>query len=317
MNMVDLQNLVARRVPGFDPTEYASEINDAYQEAYDIIIQLDDSYFTDIATVTVNTQQDNFDLQWNQDGALDTVVSRRLFQIDRVRLLFASSNGWIPSDHLHFNHADFLAQQQNPTPGGQTTGPMFHVLYGRDQIKFSRPPVVGTKIEVTFSSEFMPLVTLSAGTVTSTGVNIVGTGTTFTQLLPPDFQADLPGGSFGLEVEAELIAGGFTQRVKTVTDDTHLTLFTTPPVALIGSTYTLATVPDIPSPHHRIISTLATRNILTTPAEDDRFTEWAGISQRALERMKDSVLQRQRQKNARKARFPFGAVRRGRFTGVR
>jgi len=40
MNTVDLQNLVARRVPGFDPTEYLSELNDAYQEAYDIIIQL-------------------------------------------------------------------------------------------------------------------------------------------------------------------------------------------------------------------------------------------------------------------------------------
>src|SRR5207245_3555416 len=180
----------------------------------------------------------------------------------RVTILIAHTNVRLPTDHLIFKHAYVLAQHQNPTPGGQTTGPMFHVLYGRDQIKFSRPPVVGTKIEVTFSSEFMPLVTLSAGTITSAGAVLTGTGTKFTQLLGPDFQGDLPGGSFGLEIEAELIAGGFTQRVKTVTDDTHLTLFTAPPAALAGATYTLATVPDIPSPHHRIISTLATRNIL-------------------------------------------------------
>lgn len=331
MNAQELVNLVARRVPGFDPSEYFSELNDAYQEAWDYVVQLDDGYFTDVAQVNVLTSQDNFDLQWNQDGALDKQVSRRLFQIDRVRVLFQSSNGWIPADPLHWNQPDFLAQQQNPTPGPQTTGPIFYILYGRDQIRFSRPLAVGTFIEVTFSSEFMPLTTLAGGTISSSGATVTGVGTNFTQLLGPDFQSNLPGAQvggevvggessfsgFGLEIEAELIAGGFTQRVKTITDDTHLTLYTVPPVALSGATYTLATVPDIPSPHHRVIATLTTRNMLTTPAEDDRFQEWAAMSKVQIERLKDTVQERQRQKNTRRGRFPFGAVRRGRFTGVR
>lgn len=318
MNAQELVNLVARRVPGFDPSEYFSELNDAYQEAWDYVVQLDDSYFTDIKTVTVNVAKDAYDLQWNEDAALSAAVSHRLFQVDRVRVLFQSSNGWIPSDHLHWNQPDFLAQQQNPTPSPQTTGPIFHVLYGRDQIKFSRPLAVGTQIEVTFSTEFMPLTTLSQGTISSSGATVTGVGTNFTALLGPDFQTDLPGGSFGLEIEAELIAGGKTYRVFNITSDTSMQLITQPSPALPGGTsYILATVPDIPSPHHRLLSTLTTRNMLTTPAEDDRFQEWAAMAKVQIERLKDTVQERQRQKNPRRGRFPFGAVRRGRFTGVR
>jgi len=67
-------------------------------------------------------------------------------------------------------------------------------------------------------------VTSGTGTLTSSGVNITGSGT--------NFDPDVPVGTI-------IHADGYDLVVATVTDDTHLTVVTAPPVGLTGASFTV------------------------------------------------------------------------------
>lgn len=317
MNAKSLLDLVKRRVPGFDDSEYLSEINQAYSDVWEEITLLDNSYFSDIKTITVTTQSDEFDLLTKAVNNYSGNAIPPLSQITRIRVLPPAGFGWIPAEPVHFNHPDYLAQQQNSQPGAQTTGPYLYVLYGKGKIKFGLPLAVNSQIEITYEMAYFDLKLLTTGTVDSTGTNVTGTGTSFTELLPPDFQAYLPGSDIDAEIGAEIIVGGKTYRVTSIGSNTALVTATAISPAASASAFSLASVPAFPEFCHNVIADIATRNILSTPAEDDRFVEWAAIATASVEKMKATLLERQRQRNARKQRFPYGAIRRGRYAGVR
>jgi hypothetical protein len=324
MNALSLVQRVTRRNPAYQTSEYLDEVNAAYKETWDYIVQLADSFFTDQKIVTVNAQAAEFDFLANANGNLNSSVSLRAFQLTRIRVLVPGSQQWVSAFPRDWNDSDYLSLQQL-TPAPMQNNPQFlYVIFSKYSIQFARPLPVGTQIEVTYSFIWMPLVILSNGTITSSGVNVTGTTTTFTQVVPPDFQTALPGNDQDTDIGLEVVlnpgnlATQIAYRVKTLTSDTALTTLTAIAPALGGATsYNLCSVPDIPDGHHNVISTLATRNIMSTPGNDSRLAFWAALAEKELDAMRDSVMIRQRQEPARVKPFPQRLLRYTSLPGTR
>lgn len=512
MNALSLVQRVQRRNPSYDQSEYLDEVNAAYKETWDYILQLDDSYFTDTKIVTVTTSAAEFDFLYNSNGFLNVPVSFRAFQIDRIRVLQLGDNRWVKASPRNWNDDDFQAQQQLTPQVASTSGPYLYQLFAKFSVLFAQPLPVGTQIEVVYSFMWMPLQIVFNGTVSGfsaisdnfnrananpigapwiavgafplpqllsnalsiagltaqsdiaiyggvswpadqsvqasvtnlvhnagylglvlrcdplgttfyyvtldasgfsggvggigiptpcnlikfsggvstplnpfggvtpqlgdvfkaqivgntisvfqngvlvgapftdtvspilsgsgglfiqtgsaivavtdlawdnfVGVNpggdgIVGAGTNFTQVVPADYASSLPGNDQDTDIGLELVfnqgANNQTFRVKSVNGDTSLTLLTAPSPAIAANTnYNLCTVPDIPDGHHNVISTIATRNFMSTPGNDSRATFWAALAEKELDSMRDSIMVRQRQEPARVRPFPQRILR--------
>lgn len=317
MNAYDLMGLVKARIPGYSNAEYLRELNACYvEDLYEECKALENSYFQNTVVVTVATQQTEFDLLNNQDGALSAAVDSR-FNGEIISLRVRALNGaelvpGTPTDITdpHWQ-ADAAAYPQTPI----TSGPYRYNIYDRATLRFARPLPVGTSIEVTYIYELLPLTYRADGTLTSTGTAVTGTGTHFTRLVPPDVIDSLPGNDIQSEIEVELqVTDGsdvFNYQVASITDDTHLTLITAPSPVLAGASYTLATVPEFPSNLHYVLATLATANLMSTPGEDDRVMLWTQKALIAKERFKNSILVRQHQQPPRKRRFSYRGYRVG------
>lgn len=310
MNAVSLVARVKRRIPGYTDYEYLDEVNAAYKETWDYILQLDDSYFTDIKTLTVNTQAQEFDFLYNSNGNLSGPASNRYFQIDRIRILQPGDTNWIPASPRGWNDPEMLAMAEQTPQTASTVSPYIYNPFAKGSVLFARPLPVGAQIEIVYSFRFLELQMLSNGTVTSSGASVTGTSTTFTQIVGADNQLALPGTDQDTDIGIELILGGNQNyRVKTLTTNTALTTINAVSPAVSTATYQLATVPDIPDGHHNVISTIATRNFMSTPGDDARFSEWASLAKIELDSMRDSIMTRQRQMPAQRRRFPYGLTR--------
>jgi hypothetical protein len=312
VNAISLIQRVSRRLPQYDPSEYLDEINASYKEVWDYILQLDDSYFTDIKIVTVTTAASEFDFLYNSNGFLSSAVSPRYFQIDRIRILQPGDTNWYAAQPKSWNEPQLLGQQQITPQQNQLYPPYLYNLFAKGSIKFGSPLPVGSQIEVTYSFIFLPLNYLYNGTVTapSGGNAVTGTNTTFTQLIGPDFQAGLPGNDQDTDVGVEIIFPvNQTYRVKAITSDTALTTVSNIIITQTGTNYNLAMVPDTPEGHHNVIATLATRNVMSTPGSDSRLGFWVAQAEKELNSMRDSVMTRQRQAPATRRRFPQSALR--------
>jgi len=313
LNALSLVQRVSRRLPGYDPVlEVLDEVNVAYKETWDYILQLEDSYFTDIKTVTVNAQASEFDLLYNSNANLAGPVSNRYFQVDLIRVLQPNDVNWIPAKPVPWNDPQMLAIRQQIPQIAATFPPYLYTLFAKGSILFGRPLPVGTKLEVTYTFFWLPLTIVSNGTITSSGTAITGTNTSFTQLLPADFQAGFPGNDQDTDVGIELVLpGNQTYRLKTLTSDTvAATVNAVSPALASASGYQMAMVPDIPDGHHNVISTIATRNMMSTPGNDPRFAQWASMAKVELDAMRDTIMTRQRQAPAQRKRFPFGLLNR-------
>ena len=314
MNALSLVQLVSRRNPSYDQSEYLSEVNEAYQECWNYLLQLEDSYFTDIKIVTVTTSAAEFDFLANFSGNLSSSVSLRAFQIDRIRILQPGDTSWNKARPRNWNDDDFQAQQQVTPQVAANSGPYLYQLFSKFSVLFAQPLPVGTQIEVVYSFIWMPLQLVYNGTVSSSGVTVTGVGTNFTQIVTPDFASALPGNDQDTDIGLELVlnagANNQTYKVKAVTSDTALTLLTAPAPAIAANTnYNLCSVPDIPDGHHNTIATLATRNFMSTPGNDSRATFWAALAEKQLDAMRDSIMVRQRQEPARVKPFPQRLMR--------
>ncbi len=179
------------------------------------------------------------------------------------------------------NEPDFVGLSSNPTASPSQSGPYYWWLNGRGNLNWGLPLAVGTVIEFTYSFWPLSLNYLFAGTASSAGVTVTGTGTNFTQLLQPDFQ----------------VAGTPTSG--------H-------PVLAAGSSYVLAALPEIPREHIRVIAAFAVRNMYSVAGDDSRVQEWSAIATGNMAMMKDSLIERQSNNPPTKQRFPYGVGRRNR-----
>ncbi len=316
-NCFDIMNLVNRRVPGYLAGDVLSAVNDAYHDVWDQITQLDDSYFTSIATVMVAVQAAEFDFAHNENGNLSAPVSNRIFQLDRIRISQLNDTNMYSAEPRSWNDPAFLTQQQVIPQISSHTPPYYYIPFSKASVLFARPLPVGTVIEVTFSFSFLELTFTQSGTITNAGTAVAGIGTSFTQLLGPDFLGALPGGGQDIEIGVELQVNGRNYEVSTITDDTNLVTRVAITPAANASTFVLSAIPDTPDAWARTIADIATRNLFSTNEEDLPQTElWTRIAEESTQRMKDSVQERTRQANPRVRRFPYGIVRRARFSGV-
>lgn len=317
LNAYRMVRYMMSRCPGYDYSEYLRECNSAYVHVWEEISKLRINYFTETKVVTVETGQTTFDLLYNYDNALDTALSSRLYQIIRVRVLPPAGGLYQTSRSIYLTKPDFMAISANPSSTPTYTGPYYYCPVGKGSIEWGLPLATGTKLEIFYSYWLVNLGYLTDGTVTATSgsADIVGTQTNFTQICPPDFQDALPGSGFQ-EVICELEINGHTYRVKSITDDTHLTLFTNVASrdANSGSaqSYILASSPEIPREHHRVVASLALANFYTAVVDDDRAQFWMGVASRNVQMMKDSLIERQGQNPPTKVRFPYGIARRNR-----
>src|SRR5262249_23594742 len=160
------------------------------------------------------------------------------------------------------------------------------------------PLAQNTTLEVTYVYWPLGLTYLSGGTVSSAAAVVTGNGTNFTQLIQPDFQATLPSATTVNKeaTQAELILnpGGSSRgqlyRVAGITTDTALTTFNNISPALVaGSPYVLATLPEIPREHIRVIAAVALQKMYSVAGDDDRVKEWSAIATANLQMMKDSL----------------------------
>jgi hypothetical protein len=312
VNAASIVARVTRRIPGYDISEYLDECNVAYKRCWDLIGQLEDSYFTEQVTLTVATQSDTFDFLYNSNGNLVSAVSPRYFQITRIKICQPGDTNWIPALPRDWNDPQTLAYEQNTQQPVQMSPPYMYKLYGKGWIKWANPLPVGCQIQVVYTFIFMPLVILSNGTVSGSVNSITGAGTNFTQMVGRDYQGSLPGVDGDTDVGIEIVLTGINQtyRVATITSDVNLTTFNTiTPVVPVNSVYQLASVPDIPEGHHNVIATIATRNFLSTPGNDERFQTWAALAEQEVGEMKDSIMQRQSQEPPRRGRFPYSLAR--------
>lgn len=313
MNAAALQQIVSSRIPGYDTSEYLREINTAYQDCWNRVLQLDDSYFTDIKQVAVAQQGSEFDFLYNSNANLAATVSNRYFQINRIRVLLPGDVNWFPAYPRDWNSPDFLQQQQFNPSQPYVAPPYYYVLFAKGSAKFGQVFSAGTTIEVVYTFNYLPLTIISDGSVTTSGNAVTGANTSFTQILGADFQVGLPGNDEDTDVGVELVigvGGNQTYRVATLTNDTTLTTINAVTPAVSAVNYQLAMVPDIPEGHHELIATLATRNMAISPARD-----WALVSamnpmaEKQMEAMADSVMTRQRQEPPRRRRFSQSVLR--------
>lgn len=310
MNLFSIWQRVNRRLPGYAPEELYDEINDAYQEVWNFILQLDDSYFTDIKVVTTSAQATEFDFLYNSNTNLVSNVSNRYFQIDRIRILQPTDSSWSTALPRNWNDPEYLSLAQSTPQQVQLYGPYRYVVFANGSVQFARPLPAGTRIEVVYTFTYLPLTLLSNGTISSTGSIVTGTGTSFTKILGADYQMGLPGLDEDTDVGVELVlTGNQTYRVQIISNDNGLSTINVPTPTLVNSAYQLAMVPDIPLGHHDVIATVATRNVMSTPGSDPRLPYWTARAKEQIDAMRDSIMTRQRQEPPRRRRFSQSVLR--------
>ena len=84
------------------------------------------------------------------------------------------------------------------------------------------------------------------------------------------------------------------------------------PVLAGGSQYVLATVPEIPREHIRVIAAVALAKLYSVAGDDQRVQEWTSLSTANMQMMKDSLIERQSNNPPKKQRFQYGVGRRNR-----
>ena len=314
-------------MPGYDVSEYVRELNSAYVHVWEEVSKLKNHYFTNQVQVTVvNNGQRNYDLLYNSDGNLSGPVSSRLYQITRIRVQPPSGGLFQTCSMLHFNDPDFVSLEANPTSQSTQTGPYYFALFGHGRLRSAIPLAANSVIEFTYTYWPIALSFMSSNnpssSVSSTGTAVTGTGTTFTQIVPPDFQATVPSsGTVTNEefMQAEFIcngqvaAGGQAYRVAAITTDTALTTLNPISPALAGgSPYVLAAVPEIPREHIRVIASVALPKIYGWVGDDQRIQEATAIATANVQMMKDALIERQSNNPPKKQRFQYGVGRRNR-----
>jgi len=322
-NYFGLIQYVAQRIPGYDFSEYGREINSAYIHFWEEVSKLQNSYFTNIVQVKVasaaNPQQ--FDLLYNADGNLTAAVSPRLYQITRIRVLPPSGGLFQTCSFLHFNDPDYVSLEANPTATSTQTGPYYFIIYGHGRLRSAIPLAQNTTLEVTYTYWPVAMTYLSnlspTSSVSSVGSTVTGVSTTFTQLVPPDFQSTLPSGPTAVNeefIQAELVCNGNQiYRVSGITSDTALTTLTPiAPVLAAGSPYVLATLPEVPREHIRVIGSIAMAKMYSVAGDDQRVQEWTAIATANVQMAKDSLIERQTNTPPRRLRFQYGVSRRNR-----
>lgn len=318
-NAFGLYQYLATRLPGYDVSEYLRELNSAYIHVWEEVTKLKNNYFTNAVKTTVVTPQFQYDLMLNADGALSTAVSSRLYQVTRIRVqpsgagLFQSTIASQPND------PDFISISANQLASATQSGPYYWFLSGRNQINWALPLSIGTVIEVTYTFWPVALAILSNGTVSSSGNAVTGAATNFTNIVQPDFQGSLPNVQGQEEIQAEFICngtvplGGQIYRVTKVTSDTALvTNVAINPALAPANAYILATLPEIPREHIRVIAAIAMQKMYSVDGDDARTGEWTAIAQSNIQMMKDALIERQSQSPPRKIRFPGSLARKNR-----
>lgn len=317
-NIFGLYQYLAQRLPGYDISEYVRELNSAYIHVWEEVTKLENNYFTNVSTLTVSTAGTNFDLQYNSStsGVLSGVLSNRLYQITRIRVLPPSSQLYQNSRALSPNDPDFIGLAANPGSTPAYTGPYYYYMYGRNNICWALPLAVGTQLEFTYTFWPLALTYSYAGTVVSTsGTIITGNGSAFKSLIQPDFYAvGSPATKQQQEMMVELICNvNQIYNIQSINSDTVLvTQNTVAPALVAGSPYVIATLPEIPREHIRVIASIATAKMYSIDGDDQRVREWTAISEKNIQMMKDSIMARQGQNPPRKQRFPYGIGRRNR-----
>jgi hypothetical protein len=327
-NIFGLYQYVAQRVPGYDPSEYVRELNAAYIHFWEEVSKLKNHYFTNQVqvTVAVNNQR-NFDLLYNADGNLSAPVSSRLYQITRIRVQPPSGGLFQTCIMTHFNDPEFTSVEANPAAVSTQTGPYYFALFGHGRLRAAIPLAAGSTIEFTYTYWPIALSFMSSNnpssSVSSVGAAVTGVGSTFTQIVPPDFQPTVPTNAALTNEEymqAELIcngqvaAGGQVYRVASITSDTTLTTLNPIAPALVGgSAYVLATVPEIPREHIRVIASIALPKLYSVAGDDQRVQEWTAIATSNIQMAKDSLVERQSNNPPKKLRFPFSVSKKNRM----
>jgi hypothetical protein len=319
-NTFGLVQYLQQRIPGYDPSEYLREIKSAYVDVWREISKLKNNYFTNIKNVTVAKQQNTFDLMFNADSGLNSVLSARLYQITRVRVQPQGTGAFIPVRFVFPNDTGFVGLASNVTASPTNTAPFLCYMQGRNTLFFAVALAIGTVLEVTYTFFPVELTYMNMGTVSSSGVTVTGNGTFFTQIVGADFQSSLPSTQGQEEVLAEIVCAPGTSgssqsyQVKTITSDTALTTVNAiAPVLTASSPYVLTSVPEIPRAHIRVIGSLAMVKMYSVDADDTRAEQWQGIAEEEMLLMKDSLEQRQSQNPPTKGRFPGAIGRRGRY----
>lgn len=315
-NCFGLYQYLAQRLPGYDPSEYLRELNSAYIHVWEEVCKLRNQYFTKTKTVTVAKAQFEYDLMYNADGGLSTPLSNRLYQITRIRVLPPAGGLLQTSSALHPNDIDFLAVAANPNSTPTGTGPYYYYMTGWGSIRFGLPLQVGSRIEVVYTYFPIQMVFTSQGTVSNNGVNVGGVGTNFTTLVQPDFLGNLP---INLTVDPEFVQAELVcntnqvYRVAAINGDANV-ITQTPviPTLITGSPYVLATLPEIPREHIRVIASIAMGKMYSVAGDDARVNEWTAIAASNMQMMKDSLIERQGQNPPKRGRFPYGIARRNR-----
>lgn len=325
-NLFGLAQYLAQRLPGYDFSEYVREINAAYIHVWEEVSKLKNFYFTNMVQVTVVAlNHRNFDLLYNADGGLSAPISSRLYQITRIRVQPPSGGLFQTCSMLSYNDPDFVSLEANPTSSATQTGPYYFVLTGHGSLRSSIPLAAGSTIEFTYSYWPIALTYMTSNnppsTVSSAAAAVTGVTTTFTQIVPPDFQPTLPVSGIVNEeaIQAEFIcnsqvaAGGQVYRVAAITSDLALTTLTAiAPVLAPGSQYVIATVPEIPREHIRVIASVALAKMFSVDGDDQRVAEWTAIAAQSMQMMKDSLIERQSNNPPKKLRFQYGVGRRNR-----
>lgn len=318
-NAFGLVQYLSQRLPGYDPSEHLRELNSAYIHVWEEITKLKDHYFTNISRVTTVTAAYQYDLMFNADNALSAAVSPRLYQVTKLRFMAPGSTQFATSVALSPNSPDFVEINSASSANPSQSGPYRWYLSGRNQLNMGLPLAVGTVIEVTYTFWPIALTFLSAGVVASTGTAVTGTATNFTNLVQPDFLPYLPNLQAQEEIQCELICnptvelGGQIYRVTKITSDTALVTKTAvAPALAAGNAYALATLPEIPREHIRVVAALALKNMYSVAGDDQRSGEWTAIYEKNIQMMKDALETRQSNNPAQKIRFPGSLARRNR-----
>jgi hypothetical protein len=318
-NCYGLVQYLASRFPGYDPSEHLRELNSAYIHVWEEITKLKNHYFTNIRSVTVTKAQNQYDLMFNADAGLSAAISSRLYQVTKVRVQPPVGGLFQTTTALSPNHPDFTSVNANPATTPTQSGPYYWYLSGRNQINWALPMAIGTVMEVTYTFWPIALTFMTAGAISSSGNAVTGTATTFTQMVQPDFQSTLPLVQGQEEIQAELVCnptvtlGGQIYRVTAISSDTALTTATPiAPALASGSAYVLATLPEIPREHIRVVASVALAAMYSVAGDDARVSEWTAKSQANLQMMKDALIERQSNTPPQKIRFPYGIGRKNR-----
>jgi hypothetical protein len=137
VNALSIVARVTRRNPSYAQSEYLDEVNSAYKECWDYITQLEDSYFTDIKTLTVTTPGIEFDLLTNPLGNLSGPISLRAFQISRIRILSPGGANWSIAKPRNWNDEDFMSRQTLTPQTADTAGPYLYVIFAKFSLLFA------------------------------------------------------------------------------------------------------------------------------------------------------------------------------------